>query len=81
MRVNSFYLAASLLAVKLWDLVIKKYMLELFQFLSYFTEKSQNFISNVLPIHFRTETDSVRVMYCILLSVAYVCAQCSSTLD
>ncbi len=32
--------SVSLLVVKLWDKVIKKYMLELFSF--YFTEKSQN---------------------------------------
>ncbi len=38
--------SVSLLVVKLWDLVIKKYMLELFRFLSYFTEKSQNSVGN-----------------------------------
>ncbi len=37
--------SVSLLVVKLWDLVIEKYMLEL-QFLSYFTEKSQNSVDN-----------------------------------
>ncbi len=35
----------SLLVVKLWDLVIEKYMLEL-QFLSYFTDKSQDSVDN-----------------------------------
>ncbi len=44
--------SVSLLVVKLWDLVIKKYMLEVFSFLSYFSEKSQN---NVLTIHFHAE--------------------------
>ncbi len=39
----------SLLAVKLWDLVITKYMLENFQFLSYFTEKSLNSVDNTFP--------------------------------
>ncbi len=37
------------LVVKLWDLVIKKYMLEVYiyaQFLSYFTDKSQNSVDN-----------------------------------
>ncbi len=36
--------SVSLLVVKLWDKVIKKYMLELFSF--YFTEKSQNSVGN-----------------------------------
>ncbi len=38
--------SVSLLVVKLWDLVIKKYT---FQFLSYFTEKSQNSVDNRFP--------------------------------
>ncbi len=36
--------SVSLLVVKLWDKVIKKYMLELFSF--YFTEKSQSSVDN-----------------------------------
>ncbi len=41
--------SVSLLVVKLWDLVVKKYMLEPFFFLSYFTGKSQNNVDNTFP--------------------------------
>ncbi len=39
--------SVSLLVVKLWDLFIKKYMLETFQFPSYFTRESTNSVDNL----------------------------------
>ncbi len=72
--------SVSLQVVKLWDLVIKKYMLE--QFLSYFTEKSQNSVDNTFSRWMILCARSARDVLYALLSVAYVCAlQCSSALD
>ncbi len=48
----------SLLVGKLWDLVIKKYMLELFSFLAILLRNHRT----VLTIHFRALNDSVRAI-------------------
>ncbi len=69
--------SVSLLVVKLWDLVIKKYMLQLFSLEAILLRNHRT----VLTIHFRAEWFCARSacdVLCALLSVAYVCAlQCS----
>ncbi len=53
-----------------------------FQFLSYFTEKSQNSVDNMFPRWMIQCVRSARDVLYALLSVAYVCVlQCSSALD
>ncbi len=60
-----------LIVVKLWYVVIKKYMLE---FLSYFTEKSQNSVDKTFSRWMILCTRSARDVLYALLSVTYVCA-------
>ncbi len=70
--------SVSLLVVKLWDLVIKKYMLKLFSFYAILQRNHRT----VLTIHFRAEWFFAHDVLYALLSVAYVCAlQYSSALD
>ncbi len=65
--------SVSLLVVKLWDLVIKKYAWT-FQFLSYFTDKSQNSVDNTFLRWMILCTWSARDVLYALLSVA--CSMC-----
>ncbi len=65
--------SVSLQVSELWDLVIKKACLN-FQFLSYFTEKSQNSVDNTFSRWMILCARSARDVLYALLSVAYVCA-------